>query len=75
MLESILSVEACKNGLPTVAGLLTHPFFNEVGDGCLGLLIFVYLYMTEESRGLKNDVLLSLHIFFLVFFLKTLLRL
>ncbi|KAG0711361.1 PX domain-containing protein kinase-like protein [Chionoecetes opilio] len=30
VLESILSVEACKNGLPTVAGLLTHPFFNEV---------------------------------------------
>ncbi|XP_045593718.2 PX domain-containing protein kinase-like protein isoform X1 [Procambarus clarkii] len=30
VLESILSAEACKNGLPTVAGLLTHPFFNQV---------------------------------------------
>nr|XP_027237297.1 PX domain-containing protein kinase-like protein isoform X2 [Penaeus vannamei] len=30
VLESILSPEACKNGLPTVAGLLTHPFFNQV---------------------------------------------
>ncbi|KAK7070620.1 hypothetical protein SK128_003903 [Halocaridina rubra] len=30
VLESILSAEACKNGLPTVAGLLTHPFFNEI---------------------------------------------
>ncbi|KAK3853289.1 hypothetical protein Pcinc_040166 [Petrolisthes cinctipes] len=30
VLESILSSEACKNGLPTVAGLLTHPFFNQV---------------------------------------------
>lgn len=30
VLESILSGEACKNGLPTVAGLLTHPFFNQV---------------------------------------------
>ncbi|XP_064122875.1 PX domain-containing protein kinase-like protein isoform X2 [Macrobrachium nipponense] len=30
VLESILSTEACKNGLPTVAGLLTHPFFNQI---------------------------------------------
>ncbi|XP_068239289.1 PX domain-containing protein kinase-like protein isoform X2 [Palaemon carinicauda] len=30
VLESILSTEACKNGLPSVAGLLTHPFFNEI---------------------------------------------
>ncbi|XP_071521348.1 PX domain-containing protein kinase-like protein isoform X2 [Panulirus ornatus] len=30
VLESILSAEACKNGLPTIAGLLTHPFFNQV---------------------------------------------
>ncbi|KAK8396825.1 hypothetical protein O3P69_005059 [Scylla paramamosain] len=30
VLESILSAEACKNGLPAVAGLLTHPFFSEV---------------------------------------------
>lgn len=29
VLESILSAEACKNGLPTIAGLLTHPFFNQ----------------------------------------------
>lgn len=30
VLESILSSEACKNGLPSIAGLLTHPFFNQV---------------------------------------------
>lgn len=36
VLESILSGEACKNGLPTVAGLLTHPFFNQV-RGNIGL--------------------------------------
>ncbi|XP_021932004.1 PX domain-containing protein kinase-like protein isoform X3 [Zootermopsis nevadensis] len=28
VLESILSTEACKGGLPTIAALLTHPFFN-----------------------------------------------
>lgn len=37
VLESILSPEACKNGLPTVAGLLTHPFFNQVK--CIGIRI------------------------------------
>ncbi|KAB7501976.1 PX domain-containing protein kinase-like protein [Armadillidium nasatum] len=30
VLESILSSEACKNGLPSASALLTHPFFNEV---------------------------------------------
>ena len=28
VLESILSTEACKGGVPTVSALLTHPFFN-----------------------------------------------
>lgn len=28
VLESILSTEACKGGVPTIAALLTHPFFN-----------------------------------------------
>ncbi|XP_052780068.1 PX domain-containing protein kinase-like protein isoform X2 [Mya arenaria] len=30
VLESILTIEACKNGLPTVQSLLTHPFFSDV---------------------------------------------
>lgn len=30
VLESILTTEACKNGLPTVEGLLMHPFFSAV---------------------------------------------
>uniref|UniRef100_H2ZCK6 WH2 domain-containing protein n=1 Tax=Ciona savignyi TaxID=51511 RepID=H2ZCK6_CIOSA len=29
VLESILSVEACKNGLPTLEGLLIHPLFAD----------------------------------------------
>nr|CAB3265330.1 PX domain-containing protein kinase-like protein [Phallusia mammillata] len=29
VLESILSSEACKNGLPTLEGLLSHPFFAD----------------------------------------------
>jgi len=28
VLESVLSTEACKGGVPTIAALLTHPFFN-----------------------------------------------
>uniref|UniRef100_A0A2C9LVA4 Protein kinase domain-containing protein n=1 Tax=Biomphalaria glabrata TaxID=6526 RepID=A0A2C9LVA4_BIOGL len=30
VLESILTTEACKNGLPTVANLLSHPLFSDV---------------------------------------------
>ncbi|XP_018025196.1 PX domain-containing protein kinase-like protein [Hyalella azteca] len=30
VLESIFSPEAAKNGMPTIEGLLTHPFFNEI---------------------------------------------
>lgn len=30
ILNSILSLEACKGGLPTIDGLLTHPFFSPV---------------------------------------------
>lgn len=30
VLESILTTEACKNGLPTVQNLLQHPFFADV---------------------------------------------
>ncbi|XP_053377558.1 PX domain-containing protein kinase-like protein isoform X2 [Mercenaria mercenaria] len=30
VLESILTTEACKNGLPTVQNLLMHPFFADV---------------------------------------------
>lgn len=30
VLESILTSEACKNGLPTVQNLLMHPFFSDV---------------------------------------------
>ena len=29
MLESILSTEACKMGLPTLEGLLSHPLFAD----------------------------------------------
>lgn len=29
VLESILSLEACKMGLPTLDGLLSHPFFAD----------------------------------------------
>lgn len=30
VLEALLSAEACKNGLPSVANLLMHPFFQNV---------------------------------------------
>ncbi|XP_065290657.1 PX domain-containing protein kinase-like protein [Dermacentor albipictus] len=30
VLEALLSTEACKNGLPSVANLLMHPFFQKV---------------------------------------------
>lgn len=30
VLESILSSEACKSGLPTIESLLNHPFFSSV---------------------------------------------
>ncbi|XP_069682231.1 PX domain-containing protein kinase-like protein isoform X2 [Periplaneta americana] len=33
VLESILSTDACKGGVPTIAALLTHPFFNSTELG------------------------------------------
>ena len=37
MLESVLSVEACKNGVPTLEGLLSHPLFADETVSTVGI--------------------------------------
>ena len=37
VLESVLSVEACKNGVPTLEGLLSHPLFADETVSTVGI--------------------------------------
>ncbi|GFO45019.1 mitochondrial ribonuclease p protein 1 homolog, partial [Plakobranchus ocellatus] len=72
VLESILTTEACKNGLPSVADLLSHPLFCDVSFPPLSnkptlkipskLKEFVKAAKEEVESRLKNDQKLLKHV-------------
>ena len=62
VLESILTTEACKNGLPTVADLLSHPLFSNVTLPLMDKPILkIPSKLKEFIRTAKDDMENRLH--------------
>ncbi|XP_071155726.1 PX domain-containing protein kinase-like protein isoform X1 [Mytilus edulis] len=62
VLESILTSEACKNGLPTVADLLSHPLFSDITLPLMDKPILkIPSKLKEFIRTAKDDVEKRLH--------------